>query len=98
MAKEKQDAVQIHASQLIFAHRERIVELTLNNGLPSIAGGLVGRGRRTFVLRLEGQRSIRSRAHYVDKILNARKPRTCQSNSRRASRCQSNLKTAKALV
>ena len=98
MAKEKQDAVQIHASQLIFAHRARIVELTLNHGLPSIgpggwwveAGGLLSYGWK------DSDQYDRA-AHYVDKILNGAKLEDLPIQQPTSFEMHVNLKTAKAL-
>jgi putative ABC transport system substrate-binding protein len=98
MAREKLDAVQIHASQMTFVHRARIAELAVKNRLPSIgpapwyveAGGLLGYGGK------DSDRYDRA-AHYVARILNGAKPADLPIEQATRFELKINLKTAKAL-
>ena len=98
MAREKLDAIQIHSSQLTFAHRVRIAELAVKNRLPSIgpplwyvdAGGLLSYGAR------DSDQFDRA-AHYVAKILNGASPGDLPIAQPTRFELNINLKTAKAL-
>ena len=98
MAREKVDAVQIHPSQLTFAHRVRIAELAAKNRLPSMsntawwveAGGLLSYTPKG------GDLLVRA-AHYVDMILRGAKPADLPIEQPTRFELKINLKTAKAL-
>ena len=98
MAREKVDAVQIHPSQLTFAHRVRIAELAAKNRLPSMsntvwwveAGGLLSYAPKG------GDLLVRA-AHYVDMILRGAKPADLPIEQPTRFELKINLKTAKAL-
>ena len=98
MAREKLDAVQIHASQLTFAQRVRIAELAAKNRLPSIgppqwyveAGGLLSFGAK------DSDQFDRA-AQYVAKILNGANPADLPIQQPTKFELVINLKTAKAL-
>jgi putative tryptophan/tyrosine transport system substrate-binding protein len=98
MAREKLDAVQIHPSQLTFAHRIRIAELATKNRLPSIgppawyvpAGGLLAYGAK------DSDQFDRA-AQYVAKILRGMKPADLPVEQPTKFELVVNLKTAKAL-
>jgi len=98
MAREKLDAVQIHPSQLTFAHRFRIAELAAKNRLPSIAfipwwaevGGLLSYSQKD-------KDQYDRAAHYVVKILNGAKPADLPIEQPTRFELKVNLKTAKAL-
>jgi len=98
MVREKVDAVQIHPSQLTFAHRVRIAELAAKNRLPSMsntqwwveAGGLLSYTPKAA----DGYVRV---AHYVDMILRGAKPADLPIEQPTRFELKINLKTAKAL-
>jgi ABC-type uncharacterized transport system substrate-binding protein len=96
--KERADAVDVLASAWLNAHRERLVELAAQNGLPAIyesrdyvdAGGLMSYGQNITLL-------FRRAATYVHKILKGATPADLPWEQPSQFELVLNLKTAKAL-
>jgi len=96
--KERADAVDVLASAWLNAHRERLVELAAQNGLPAIyesrdyvdAGGLMSYGQNITLL-------FRRAATYVHKILKGATPDDLPWEQPSQFELVANLKTAKAL-
>jgi putative tryptophan/tyrosine transport system substrate-binding protein len=96
--KERADAVDVLASAWLNAHRERLVELAAQNGLPAIyesrdyvdAGGLMSYGQNLTLL-------FRRAAVYVHKILKGATPEDLPWEQPSQFELVINLKTAKAL-
>ena len=96
--KERADAVDVLASAWLNAHRERLVELAAQNGLPAIyesrdyvdAGGLMSYGQNITLL-------FRRAAVYVHKILKGATPEDLPWEQPSQFDLVINLKTAKAL-
>ncbi len=96
--KERADAVDVLASAWLNAHRERLVELAAQNGLPAIyesrdyvdAGGLMSYGQNLTLL-------FRRAAVYVHKILKGATPEDLPWEQPSQFDLVINLKTAKAL-
>lgn len=96
--KERADAVDVLASAWLNAHRERLVELAAQNGLPAIyesrdyvdAGGLMSYGQNLTLL-------FRRAATYVHKILKGATPDDLPWEQPSQFELVVNLRTAKAL-
>jgi putative ABC transport system substrate-binding protein len=96
--KERADAIDVLASAWLNAHRERLVELAAQNGLPAIyesrdyvdAGGLMSYGQNLTLL-------FRRAAVYVHKILKGATPEDLPWEQPSQFELVINLKTAKAL-
>jgi len=96
--KERADAVDVLASAWLNAHRERLVELAAQNGLPAIyesrdyvdAGGLMSYGQNLTLL-------FRRAAIYVHKILKGATPDDLPWEQPSQFKLVVNLRTAKAL-
>jgi putative ABC transport system substrate-binding protein len=96
--KERADAVDVLASAWLNAHRERLVELAAQNGLPAIyesrdyvdAGGLMSYGQNITLL-------FRRAATYVHKILKGATPDDLPWEQPSQFELVANLKTARAL-
>jgi putative ABC transport system substrate-binding protein len=96
--RERADAVDVLASAWLNAHRERLVELAAQNGLPAIyesrdyvdAGGLMSYGQNLTLL-------FRRAAVYVHKILKGATPEDLPWEQPSQFELVINLKTAKAL-
>ena len=98
MARQKPDAVLVHPSQMIFAHRARIAELAARSRLPAMgtvrwfpeAGGLLSYGGR------DSDRFQRA-AHYVHRLLKGAKPAELPIEQPTKFELVINMKTAKRL-
>ena len=96
--KERADAVDVLASAWLNAHRERLVELAAQSGLPAIyesrdyvdAGGLMSYGQNLTLL-------FRRAATYVHKILKGATPDDLPWEQPSQFELVVNLRTAKAL-
>jgi len=98
MARQKADAVLVHPSEMVFAHRARIAELAARSRLPAMriirwfpeAGGLLSYGGR------DSDRFQRA-AHYVDKLLKGAKAAELPIEQPTKFELVINTKTAKRL-
>src|SRR5215510_3960578 len=98
MKRERLDAVLVHASQMISAHRQRVAELATQNRLPSMSGArwfAEAGGLMSYGLSYDAQ--FRRAAHYVDKILKGARPADLPIEQPTRFEFVINLKTAKAL-
>src|SRR5215510_663807 len=98
MKRERLEAVLVHASQMISAHRQRIAELVTQNRLPSMSGArwfAEAGGLMSYGLSYDAQ--FRRAAHYVDKILKGARPADLPVEQPTRFEFVINLKTAKAL-
>ena len=98
MNRDRLDAVIVHASGMINAHRQRIAGLATKGRLPTMsparwfaeAGGLMSYG-------VSYNAQFRRAAHYVDKILKGARPADLPVEQPTRFEFVINLKTAKAL-
>ena len=98
MKRERLDAVLVHASQMISAHRQRIAELVTQNRLPSMSGArwfAEAGGLMSYGLSYDAQ--FRRAAHYVDKIPKGARPADLPIEQPTRFEFVINFKTAKAL-